>query len=149
METDCSCLTHHQPIFDGPQERIWLGAYYRNCCGAISGCCLSNRHKQESMSVPLLYCTCAIGTGPVRNIQVTCVLKVSTWQEGGCEKHPVNACIWSYMAHTEGMEKSLSTINFEKNRGPVTAKGICLTIQTKNCTSLQKEITPIDFIGNL
>lgn len=138
METDCSCLTHHQPIFDGPQERIWLGAYYRNCCGAISGCCLSNRHKQESMSVPLLYCTCTIGTGPVRNIQLTCVLKVSTWQEGDCEKHPVNAYIWSYMAHTEGVEKSLSTINFEKNRGPVRLKEFVLQFKLKTVLAYRK-----------
>lgn len=42
-----------------------------------------------------------------------------TWQEGACEKHPLNAYSWCNLAHKEDTEKSLPIISFEKNSGPV------------------------------
>lgn len=45
-----------------------------------------------------------------------------TWQEGACEKHPLNAHSWCNLAHKEDTEKSLPIISFEKNRGPVPLK---------------------------
>lgn len=139
MEIDCCSLTCHQCIFHSPQERIWLGVHYINCCGAISRCCLFTDTSRNLLVFFTVLRMCLITTSPIRNIQITCPKS----------KH-MRRCLWqtfpmsSYRRHGE---KPIYGNFWDKQRS-YTAEGIHLIIQTKACTALKKKVASDNFIAN-